>query len=100
MSHVKAPWRKYHDGTNWVVDCDDHPAMIDVWQRNDKSQLTDIEAEATAALVSASPEMLEALIMCTRSMMSLLPDFNPYDQAAYDKAMSAIAKATNNSLPA
>lgn len=41
----------------------------------------------------AAPEPLEALEMCTRAMASVLPDFNPYDQAAYDKARAAIAKA-------
>ena len=47
-----------------------------------------------ARLISAAPELLEALIMCCQSMSSVLPDFNPFDQAAYDKARAAIAKAT------
>lgn len=48
---------------------------------------------ANARLIAAAPELLEALEMCIISMESLLPDFNPFDQAAYDKARTAIAKA-------
>lgn len=48
---------------------------------------------ANARLIAAAPELLGSLEMCIRSMESLLPDFNPFDQAAYDKARAAIAKA-------
>ena len=51
------------------------------------------ECEANARLIAAAPDLLEALEMCTKAMASVLPDFNPYDQAAYDKARAAIAKA-------
>jgi hypothetical protein len=47
----------------------------------------------TAKLLAAAPELLEALEMCTKAMASVLPDFNPYDQAAYEKARAAICKA-------
>ena len=50
--------------------------------------------EEDARLIAAAPDLLEALIMCCQSMSSVLPDFNPFDQAAYDKARAAIAKAT------
>jgi|SRR5690554_926960 len=52
------------------------------------------EQPYNARLIAAAPELLEALIMCCQSMSSVLPDFNPFDQAAYDKARAAIAKAT------
>lgn len=54
------------------------------------------EQQANARLIAAAPELLEALSMCVASMKSCLPDFNPHDQAAYDAAMSAIAKATGD----
>ena len=54
----------------------------------------DNELYANARLIASSPDLLEALIMCCQSMSSVLPDFNPFDQAAYDKARAAIAKAT------
>lgn len=47
-----------------------------------------------ARLIAAAPDLLEALIMCYQSMSSVLPDFNPFDQSAYDKARAAITKAT------
>ena len=50
--------------------------------------------EHDARLIAAAPDLLKALIMCCQSMSSVLPDFNPFDQAAYDKARAAIAKAT------
>ena len=52
------------------------------------------QLNANARLIASSPDLLEALIMCCQSMSSVLPDFNPFDQAAYDKARAAIAKAT------
>ena len=53
-----------------------------------------LSANADGRLIASSPDLLEALIMCCQSMSSVLPDFNPFDQAAYDKARAAIAKAT------
>ena len=50
--------------------------------------------EHDARLIAAAPDLLDALIMCCQSMSSVLPAFNPFDQAAYDKARAAIAKAT------
>ena len=52
------------------------------------------QLKANARLIAAAPELLDALEMCTKAMASVLPDFNPYDQAAYEKARAAIAKAT------
>ena len=52
------------------------------------------QLKSNARLIASSPDLLEALIMCCQSMSSVLPDFNPFDQAAYDKARAAIAKAT------
>lgn len=45
------------------------------------------------AALAQRDDLLEALELCTLAMRSCLPDFNPFDQAAYDKALTAIAKA-------
>ena len=85
--HTPGPWIADEDG--WIkggdgevieyAGCGSHEAY---WNKQEDK-----------ALVLAAPDLLEALEMCERSMRSVLPDFNQFDQAAYEKARSAIARA-------
>lgn len=75
---------KVHERPNWIVP---FPG-----REHHKDWCAAI-AHPDMRLMQAAPDLLEALEMCAKAMESCLPDFNPFDQAAYDKARAAIAKA-------
>jgi hypothetical protein len=52
---------------------------------------------ANAHLIAAAPDLLAALEACESAMASCMADFNQYDQAAYDAARAAIARARGES---
>ena len=93
--HTLGPWfierRTNDDGTTHhsIPASDGHG-----WSGDRYMSVSGCIDEHDARLIACAPELLEALIMCCQSMSSVLPDFNPFDQAAYDKARAAIAKAT------
>ena len=91
--HTPGPWRVTYDGTAYFVQEHLKTEVLSVDEHGNPCEWSK-EREDNARLISAAPELLEALIMCCQSMSSVLPDFNPFDQAAYDKARAAIAKAT------
>jgi len=62
-------------------------------ERQKKYDLESARRRKEWVLKSAAPDLLEALEMCVKSMQSVLPDFNQFDQAAFDKARAAIALA-------
>lgn len=100
IKHTPAPWRVSSESPR-IIQKDyraigsDAGFLIASTMGHDNSGFyaSEQEADANARLIAAAPELLEALEMCTKAMASVLPDFNPYDQAAYDKARAAIAKA-------
>ena len=59
----------------------------------------DIEQEeANARLMSAAPELLEALQMYVESMRDAFPDFGHFESPAYKATVSAIFKATGEKI--
>lgn len=100
IKHTPAPWRVSSESPR-IIQKDyraigsDAGFLIASTMGHDNSGFyaSEQEADANARLIAAAPELLEALEACTKAMASVLPDFNPYDQAAYDKARAAIAKA-------
>ena len=100
IKHTPAPWRVSSESPR-IIKKDyraigsDAGFLIASTMGHDNSGFyaSEQEADANARLIAAAPELLEALEMCTKAMASVLPDFNPCDQAAYDKARAAIAKA-------
>ena len=99
IKHTAGPWvlGESSDGRHFrAVNAREHSELATVvWvmEDDDMEGAQSPECEANARLIAAAPDLLEALEMCTKAMASVLPDFNPYDQAAYDKARAAIAKA-------
>lgn len=91
---TSGPWTatKFNPVTGEIDDCYLYvePGIAVIERRVKGRDQHDI---ANARLISAAPDLLEALEMTVKAMRSCLPDFNPYDQAAYDKANAAIAKA-------
>ena len=93
--HTLGPWfieRRTHDNETThhrITASDGHG-----WSGDRYMSVSGCIDEHDARLIAAAPDLLKALIMCCQSMSSVLPDFNPFDQAAYDKARAAIAKAT------
>lgn len=98
-----------HTPGPWEIDADTRPAEVCTVHHTSHPNgfvyvrgalgywdATPEENMANARLIAAAPDLLKALSMCVASMKSCLPDFNPHDQAAYDAAMAAIAKATGD----
>ena len=97
QQHTPGPWSYENEGqTVYVGDQIEGQwiAQVRGWGWLQKLKNGEAVQDANARLIASSPDLLEALIMCCQSMSSVLPDFNPFDQAAYDKARAAIAKAT------
>ena len=94
QQHTPGPWAYIvpdgHAVRHPQIYSDFGPVANATWLGENKLD----QLNANARLIASSPDLLEALIMCCQSMSSVLPDFNPFDQAAYDKARTAIAKAT------
>ena len=94
QQHTPGPWAYIvpdgHAVRHPQIYSDFGPVANATWLGENKLD----QLKANARLISAAPDLLKALIMCCQSMSSVLPDFNPFDQAAYDKARAAIAKAT------
>ena len=94
QQHTPGPWAYIvpdgHAVRHPQIYSDFGPVANATWLGENKLD----QLNANARLIASSPDLLEALIMCCQSMSSVLPDFNPFDQAAYDKARAAIAKAT------
>ena len=94
QQHTPGPWAYIVPDVHVVrhpqIYSDFGPVANATWLGENKLD----QLNANARLIASSPDLLEALIMCCQSMSSVLPDFNPFDQAAYDKARAAIAKAT------
>lgn len=105
QQHTPGPWgwshREIHSGdySTQVYDANEKEIATIAWYPVRQNNITTTSREANARLIAAAPDLLEALEMCTKAMASVLPDFNPYDQAAYDKARAAIAKATGGLKP-
>ena len=96
-SHTPGPWSYENEGqTVYVGDQIEGQwiAQVRGWGWLQKLKNGEAVQDANGRLIAAAPDLLKALIMCCQSMSSVLPDFNPFDQAAYDKARAAIAKAT------
>ena len=97
QQHTPGPWSYESEGqTVYVGDQIEGRwiAQVRGWGWLQKLNNGEAVQDANARLIASSPDLLEALIICCQSMSSVLPDFNPFDQAAYDKARAAIAKAT------
>lgn len=98
--HTPGPWDWDEDPAKDFLEHDwkeSAPWLVDVCGKGVITGQVVCENHSDARLIAAAPELLEALEMCVKSMKSCLPDFNPFDQAAYDKARAAIAKARGES---
>jgi hypothetical protein len=92
--HTPGPWnaRKvggpaFKNQVLWAID-----------YNKDQEQVVDfVYEEADATLIAAAPDLLAALEACESAMASCMADFNQYDQAAYDAARAAIARARGES---
>lgn len=87
--HTEGPWIKNGDR----IENEDGALIAGVFDGTFYNEEDRETKRANGYLIAAAPDLLVALDMCRRAMSSVLPDFNPFDQAAYDKADVAIRKA-------
>lgn len=96
MAHTPAPWKvsseKHADEYACVITGGEHNGII---AKAELSPYHDIDrAEANAKLISAAPELLEALEeIKSLYMISAISEYRKPFQSAWNKVESAIAKA-------
>lgn len=100
MSHTPGPWKARRNAAFWEVNClrdgetefnDCSPCVAHAWGIGDEDAADGPTSAANAALISAAPDLLQALqeIMCRAEEWI---NMNLDDQVG-DKARAAIAKA-------
>jgi hypothetical protein len=93
--HTPGPWKSVHDPHYpgmMVVEGPEMPITI-ITSAIGVDFKSYVRRVANAHLIAAAPDLLAALEACESAMQSCMADFNQYDQAAYDAARAAIARA-------
>lgn len=98
QKHTPGPWELYIDGTRPGIEAPDASLSIVIFgDKGDDGGVrggTKPEAFANAALIAASPELLQALLDCTAGLEAYTKARGLYDDPRVKAARAAIAKAT------
>jgi hypothetical protein len=90
--HTPGPWQWHRvDETTWKVISQDYGTVVNINQYPDALVMPDEQCEATAALISASPEMYDACKLAL-SAMECNPKFRE-NAPTIEALKAAIAKA-------
>lgn len=90
MAHAPGPWFFKIDGKDIYIGGEGHANYYDAFARVDYDDVDHEEAEATARLIAAAPDLLNALESAVGAMEVL---GHPADYGALRKARRAIALA-------
>jgi hypothetical protein len=91
--HTPGPWRVQATGHSFVVEANTHTEVISVDENGDPCRWSEYN-EATARLIAAAPDLLEALKLMVAMAETGMCDFNPHDEYVMDKAKALIDKVT------
>jgi len=91
--YTRGPWEvDSQDDQRIMCGLKDIAAAINVWSSNPETDMKEGECEANARLISAAPELLEALEICLGHMTGGM-DGNWADCDPVEVARQAVAKA-------
>ena len=94
--HTAGTWIVANSGGNVI--CHNGTRFANIATLEKSPLLITPQVEANAALISAAPELLEALIKCQFQLQTWAESevWSMEDEEAYEQAQTAINKATGN----